>query len=756
MKKIKVNKLSKKKCFFKFLLLSTAPILFSTIVASCVSLPEEKNQDSSINKNLSSIDQKSALNIIKNPNFFKDGILDLSSFQNLKEIGNNSFSDILINKIIFPNNLQTIGEKAFFNAKNLSNLTLPKSLVEIKSNAFDGSGIENIDLTDNLNLKNIEINAFNNNENLKIIIKHNSIKDLLKKSGVKDAQIVDKSESNSSNPSNPTDPNPQEPNKPSDQNNKINNSGILKDKVLQTDSYLPVVETLDLNNISTKLSDLTDEKLNNLLHKNSLFSNLNLSIADGSSELLGILKLNLTGKYKDKDIPENTIISVSNFFTYNQFNNFYLEFIKIDNNIYFQDLQTSNNLSDWNSDKWIKYASSLKVVAKNNPSSSSSKEIDLKKPRFLDDFNLNFQYQSNLKKVQISGSIAQKEFNKNAWNQVDSKKIIQINKNNNSSSIDVQLPDKNDAINYFVNNQITLNSEDASYKQNQQLYPSEFEQKTSRMLNGNGLEKILLKFPESYIDYLKNNYDIKKPEIKINALYANDFNGQIFFNYALYDSQYSDSSELASKSSNAGGFKQINSFLKESNKEIRKNSFGVDGDITDDKGNSKKSFLWEYAKKEILKNYSIEELKNLSSTPEIISDSNPIFLRSSNSKTINLIRSKSENQYDQTTFENYDKYFGFKIFGYLIRDKFDFNTGIFDATAYKGPSQKFKIYSLHGKILDNTKAEIKQSTNSYYYSVNFVYDLELANANGLSNNTRMVRINASYSIHFLGKDLGVN
>lgn len=756
MKKIKVNKLSKKKYFFKFLLLSTAPILFSTIVASCISSPEEKNQDSSINKNLSSIDQKSALNIIKNPNFFKDGILDLSSFQNLKEIGNNSFSDISINKIIFPNNLQTIGAKAFFNAKNLSNLTFPKSLVEIKSSAFDGSGIENIDLTDNLNLKNIEINAFNNNENLKITIKHDSIKDLLKKSGVKDAQIIYKSEPNSSDPSNPTDTNPQDPNKPSDQNNKINYSGLLKDKVLQTDSYLPVVETLELDNLSTKLSDLTDEKLNSLLHKNSLFSDLNLSIADGSSELLGILKLNLDGKYKDKDIPKNTIIVVSNFFTYNQFNNFYLDFLKIDNNLYFQDLQTSNNLSDWNSDKWIKYALSFNIVAKNNPSSSSSKDIDLKKARFLDDFNLNFQYQSNLKKVQISGSIAQKEFNKNIWNQVESKKIIQINKNSNSSLVDVQLPDKNDAIKYFVNNQITLNSEDASYKQNQQLYPSEFEQKSSRMLNGNGLEKILLKFPESYIEYLKNNYDVKKPEIKINALYADDFSGQIFFNYALYDSQYSDSSELSSKSSSAGGFKQINSFLEESNKEIRKNSFGVDGDITDDKGNSKKSFLWEYAKKEILKNYSIEDLKNLSSTPEIINDSNPIFLRSGNSKTINLIRSKSEGQYDQTIFESYDKYFGFKIFGYLISDKFDFNTGIFDASAYKGPSQKFKIYSLHGKILDDTKAEIKKTTNSYYYSVNFVYDLELANANGLSNNTRMVRINASYSIHFLGKDLGVN
>lgn len=755
MKKIKVNKLSKKKCFFKFLLLSTAPILFSTIVASCISSPEENNQDSSINKNLSIIDRKSALNIIKNPNFFSDGILDLSSFQNLKEIGNNSFSDISINKIIFPNNLQTIGEKAFFNAKNLSNLTFPKSLVEIKSNAFDGSGIENIDLTDNLNLKNIEINAFNNNENLKITIKHDSIKNLLKKSGVKDAQIFYKSNPNSSNPSNPTDTNPQDPNKPSDSNNKINNSGILKDKVLQTDSYLPVVETLDLNNISTKLSDLTDEKLNDLLHKNSLFSDLNLSIADGSSELLGILKLNLTGKYKDKDIPQNTIISVSNFFTYNQFNNFYLDFVKIDNNLYFQDLQTSNNLSDWNSDKWIKYALSFNIVAKNNPSSSLSKEIDLKKPRFLDDFNLNFQYQSNLKKVQISGFISQKEFNKNTWNQVDSKKIIQINKNSTNSSIDVQLPDKNDAINYFINNQITLNSEDASYKQNQQLYPSEFEQKSSRLLNGNGLEKILLKFPESYIDYLKNNYDIKKPEIKINALYADDFNGQIFFNYALYDSQYSDSTELASKSSNASGFKQINSFLGEANNEIRKNAFLVPGDITDDKGNSKKTLLWDYAKKEILKNYSTEDLKNLSSDSETISDSNPIFLRSGNTKTINLIRSKSEKQYDQTTFESYDKYFGFKIFGSYIRDKFDFSTGIFDASTYRGASQKFKIYSLHGRIPDDTKADIRKTSNSYYYGVNFVYDLELANANGLSNNTKMVTINARYFIHFLGSDLGI-
>lgn len=755
MKKLKVNKLFKKrKYFFRFLVLSSAPILLSTIVASCTSFPDEQNQDSNINNNLQSIDQKSASNIIKNSNFFKDGILDLSTFKKLKEIGSNSFSDISINKIIFPSNLETIGIKAFFNVKNLSDLILPKNLIVIKNSAFEGSGIQSIDLTQNTNLKNIENNAFNNNENLKITVNHDWIKNLLKKSGVKDHQIIDKSGSNSSKP---VTPNPVDQNKPSEPNangDQINLSGFLADKVLQTDSYLPVVQALELDNLSTKLSTLKDEDLNNLLHKNSLFSNLNLSIADGSSELLGILKLNLTGSYKDKQIPKNTTISVSNFLTFSQFNNFYLDFLKIDNNTYFQDLQTIDNLNSWNTEQWIKYASSLEITAKNNSASSSSTLINLKQSRFLDDFNLNFKYQSNSKKVEISGHIIQKEFNKNIWNQVKSKKIVQINKSDNNSLIDVRLPNKTDAINYIVNNQITLNYEDPSFKNNQELYPSEFEQKFSSLMNGNGLEKNLLVFPETYNDYLKNNYDIKNPELKINALYPDDFTGQIFFNYALYDSSYSDSLELANKAFKAEGFKQIKNFL-EVNNDIKKNSFVIPGRISDSSGDYKKTSVSEYAKNEILKNYSLEDLKNLSSSPEPLKNSSPIFWRSGGGKAINLIRPNSENKFNRSLFESYDKYFQFKLFNYYIKDKFDFNTGLFDAST-KDQSDKFKIYSLHARILDQTKADLRKSSNSYYYGVNFVYEIEFANANSLSQSTKLITVNARYLVHFIGSDLGIN
>lgn len=748
MKKLKNNKLFKKRqYFFRFLVLSSAPILLSTVVASCMPSPDKKNQNSNIDTNLSSIDQKIASNIIKNPNFFQNEILDLSSFQNLKEIGNNSFSDISIRKIIFPNNLKIIGAKAFFNTKNISDLILPKSLVEIKSNAFDNSGIKGINLTENLNLKNIEKSAFDNNEELKITIKHDWLKVLLKNSGIKDDQIIYQSDSN------PIDQN--KPNEPKKPNNEINRSGLLTDKVLQTDSYLPVVETLELNNLSTKLSNLTNEKLNNLLHKNPLFSNLNLSITDGSSELIGTLKLNLTGSYNGKDIPKNTIIVVSNFFTYSNFNNFYLDFFKIDNNLYFKDLQTNDSLNKWNTKEWIKYALSLNIVAKNNSTSASSKIIDLKNSRFLDDFNLNFQYQSNSKKVQISGDISQKEFNENSWNQVDNRKIIQVNKNNNNSLIDVQFPNKNDAINYVINNQITLNSEDPSFKQNQELYyPSEFEQKFGSMLNGKGLEKLLLIFPELYSEYLKNNYDLKKPEIKINGLYPDDFGGRILFNYSFYDSAYSDSLQLASKSLKIEGFKQINDFLK-MNSDFKNNSFVIPGRVSGSNGDYKNTSIWEYAKSEILKNYSLEDLKNLSSSPQTLNNSNPIFWRSGNGKTINLIRSNSENKFDRSSFESYDKYFQFKLFNSLIKDKFDFDTGLFNVTTNK-ENNKFKIYSLHAKILDQTKANILKSSNSYYYGVDFVYEIEFANANSLSQNTKMVTINAKYLVHFLSSDLGIN
>lgn len=747
MKKIKNKKLCKKRqYFFRFLVLSIAPILLSAAVASCMSFSDEKNQNSNIDTNLSSIDEKSASNILKNSNFFKNGILDLSNFENLKEIGDNSFSNVSINKIIFPSNLETIGTKAFFNTKNISNLVLPKSLAQIKSNAFDNSGINSIDLTENLNLKNIENNAFHNNENLKITTKHDWLKTLLKKSGIKDHQIIHQSGST------PVDQN--KPNDPNVSNNEINHSGFLKDKVLHADGYLPVAETLELNNISTKLSDLNNKKLNDLLHKNSSYSNLNLSIADGSSELLGILKLNLTGNYKGKDIPENTFIVISNFFTYSKFNNFYLDSFQIDNNLYFKDLQTYDNLSKWNNEEWIKYSSSLNIVVKNNQTSTSSKIINLKESRFLNDFNLNFYYQSSSKKVQISGSVTQKEFNNNIWSEVSNKKIIQVNKSNDIPLIDVKLPSKNDAINYVIDNQITLNSEDPSFKENQELYPSQFEQKFSNMIDGKGLEKLLLVFPELYTQYLKNNYDLKKPEIKINGIYPDDFSGQILFNYSLYDSEYSDSLELATKVSKIEGFKQINNFLKINN-DVNKNSFVIPGRVTDNSGNYKKTLIWEYAKNEILKNYNSESLKNLSSSPETLNNSNPIFWRSATGKTISLIRSNSENKFDRSSFESYDKYFQFKLFNSSIRNKFDFNTGLFEATTKEGSNQ-FKIYSLHAKILNQTKADIRKSSNSYYYGVNFVYEIELANATHLSQNTKLITVNARYLVHFLASELGIN
>ncbi len=59
----------------------------------------------------------------------------------LMAIGQNSFSDSAIRKIIMPQNIKFIGEAAFDNCYNLEHVLLPEGVTEIKEGAFRRSGI---------------------------------------------------------------------------------------------------------------------------------------------------------------------------------------------------------------------------------------------------------------------------------------------------------------------------------------------------------------------------------------------------------------------------------------------------------------------------------------------------------------------------------------------------------------------------------------------------------------------------------------
>lgn len=105
-------------------------------------------------KNIKSIDEFLANTLFSK--VFKDGLLNLTKFKNLKYIEANAFAN-----------------------KNINQIKLPKSIKLISSLAFANNQITNLDLSENVNLEVIEDYAFANNPlDFKKVKMPNSIKSI--------------------------------------------------------------------------------------------------------------------------------------------------------------------------------------------------------------------------------------------------------------------------------------------------------------------------------------------------------------------------------------------------------------------------------------------------------------------------------------------------------------------------------------------------------------------------------------------------
>ncbi len=108
----------------------------------------------------------------------------------------------------------------------------------------------------------------------------------------------------------------QTPSQPSKPNNTSPDSYVLNKQGgslnnLNVSNYLEVVKTLNLAQ-DTVLNELSNDVLNDRLHQNNSFKDLNLSLVDGSDTKLGKLVLTLNGSYKNQVI-NNEPITITNF-----------------------------------------------------------------------------------------------------------------------------------------------------------------------------------------------------------------------------------------------------------------------------------------------------------------------------------------------------------------------------------------------------------------------------------------------------------
>ncbi|WGI36337.1 leucine-rich repeat domain-containing protein [Mesomycoplasma lagogenitalium] len=113
------------------------------------------------------IDKTNALEILKDPKYLKESVLDLSSLSELKEIKAMAFAGKKekIDKIIFPENLQKIGFAAFMGNK-IKELIFNSNLQTIEESAFERNEITKIDLP--LKLNEVSSFAFAHNKLKKV------------------------------------------------------------------------------------------------------------------------------------------------------------------------------------------------------------------------------------------------------------------------------------------------------------------------------------------------------------------------------------------------------------------------------------------------------------------------------------------------------------------------------------------------------------------------------------------------------------
>lgn len=94
-----------------------------------------------LTQNITSKKLKQCVDLLENKFSFNNIEIDLSECTELTAIASEPFGAVKesLQTILFPNSLQEIGDRAFFNCNNLTTITIPNSVTEIGEDAFNYS-----------------------------------------------------------------------------------------------------------------------------------------------------------------------------------------------------------------------------------------------------------------------------------------------------------------------------------------------------------------------------------------------------------------------------------------------------------------------------------------------------------------------------------------------------------------------------------------------------------------------------------------
>lgn len=337
--------------------------------------------------------------------------------------------------------------------------------------------------------------------------------------------------------------------------NILNSQGGYIDNSLFVDKYKVIAQELKLKKYEN-ISLLTNELLNNKLHSNKDFEQLNLKIYEESSTKEGILKLELSGKYKE-EIIKSQIITISNFYKIEK--NIFLSFSNINLNLenWFNDLKpidTSSNkdISNISQEDWFnKYILDFIINDSNFLLDREAIKQLIKEVKF------SFNLENNKIQFTFSGQFQNKIFKNNNWeNDGEAIKIYQ-------SSIGVKefsLPTLNDLKNIMIN-QIQVNEEKLK-----EHYPSyylgtqKYYQSISSLYYFDDFvlnkDMIFNKYKQTYFPNRQINFAIDSS----TTIFANDFNGEINFNVVLIDqNELNNKSHV--KNFSFSNFKSLSNFI---------------------------------------------------------------------------------------------------------------------------------------------------------------------------------------------------
>ena len=312
---------------------------------------------------------------------------------------------------------------------------------------------------------------------------------------------------------------------------------LSSDQNLSADKYKIIVDKLNLkqNDLLTNLNDIS---LNELLHKDNLYANLNLSIANDSSTHLGVLNLQLQGKYNNEDI--DTIITISGFNCINKDNSsIYFESIDINNANWFNEMlpiKTSSNqdklkINSLTADK-IK-----SVLLSENTNIVISDNLKININEINDQFNLDlsFDYNNQTDSIDlaISGTYQNKIYKNGVWIN-DEEQLINLNPKPSTGIQNISFLTKDNLYSFMLDNlqinEVEINNKYPSYflgSANLAKYNNTNMYVSGLFVNDN---EIINKFKASYYPNNTVSFFIDKDTVR-----ANDFNGTLEFNVKVFN-----------------------------------------------------------------------------------------------------------------------------------------------------------------------------------------------------------------------------